>query len=162
MPKTTGKKLLMILMILCLISSSISVSAADNRLGEIVDGSVLTDEMEAKYPDNPTTRGTYLATGTGSISNLGGRQVYISGGTNCHRYSDEVRVSLILQRLEGNSWVYVNSVGPVSAYNTYKVSTGATFSVSGGYYYRVYGTHTAKKGSTSETCTSYSNGIWVS
>lgn len=162
MKKKKVKILLTAVVILCLVISGLSVSAADNRVGEIVDGSVLTDETEATYGEPSKTKGTYLSSGSGSITNLGGRQVYISGRTNCYRTSDEVRVSLILQRLEGNSWVYVNSVGPVSAYNTYKVSTGATFSVSGGYYYRVYGTHTAKKGSTSETCTSYSNGIWVS
>lgn len=162
MSKRKTKILLATIMMLCLVISGLSVSAADNRIGEMVDGSVLTDNIKAEYGDDSRARGTYLASGTGSIENLGGRQVRISGSTNCYRFSDEVRVTLVLQRLEGNSWVYVNSVGPVSAYSTYAVSTKGTFSVAGGYYYRVYGSHTAKKGSTSETCTSYSDGIWVS
>lgn len=161
MRKRKVKILLSALMMLCMVLSGLSVSAADDRLGEVVDGSVLTDEMQAEYGEPAKTKGTYLSSGSGSVTNLGGRQVYISGRTNCYRVSDEVRVTLTLQRLEGNSWVYVGSVGPTSAYNTYTVSASRTFSVSGGYYYRVKGTHAAIKGSTGESCTSYSNGIWV-
>ena len=162
MLKRKTKMLLTIMMVLCLVISGLPVLAADNRAGEIVDGSVLTDEMKAEYGEPSKTKGTYLASGTGSVENLGGRQVRISGGTNCYRVSDEVRVTLTLQRLEGSKWVYVGSVGPVSAYGTYTVSTKGTFSVAGGYYYRVYGSHTAVKGSTAESCPSYSDGIWVS
>lgn len=156
------KMLLAISMMLCLLISGLSVSAADDRIGEIVDGSALTDDQEAEYTEYSRARGTYLASGTGSVTNLGGRQVRVSGGTNCHRYSDEVKVTLYLQRLEGGSWVITGQTVSGISYNTFEVSAEDTFSVTGGYYYRVYGTHTAKKGSTSETCTSYSNGIWVS
>ena len=162
MLKRNAKMLVAILMMFCLLFSSIPVSAADYRENEVVDGSILTDDTEAEYVKYSKAKGTYLASGSGAISNLGGRKVYISGRTNCYRTSDEVRVTLTLQRLEGGSWVYVNSIGPVSAYNTYKVSTSGTFSVAGGYYYRVYGSHAAVKGSTGEACTSYSDGIWVS
>ena len=162
MLKRKAKVLLAAIMMFCLIVSGLSVAAADSRVGEIVDGSVLTDKTEAEYGEYSKAKGTYLASGTGSITNLGGRQVYISGRTNCFRTSDEVRVTLTLQRLEGGKWVYAGSVGPVSAYSTYTVSTNGTFSVAGGYYYRVYGSHTAVKGSTAESCSSYSDGIWVS
>ncbi|HIR27265.1 MAG TPA: hypothetical protein IAB84_04760, partial [Candidatus Choladousia intestinigallinarum] len=115
MRKSKVKILLSALMMLCMVLSGLSVSAADDRLGEVVDGSVLTDEMYAEYGEPSKTKGTYLSSGSGSITNLGGRQVYIYGRTNCYRVSDEVRVTLTLQRLEGNSWVYVASVGPTSA-----------------------------------------------
>lgn len=162
MKKRYAKLLVTIFMMLCLSFSSISAFAADERVNEVVDGSILTDDTEAEYVEYSKAKGTYLASGSGAISNLGGRQVYISGRTNCYRTSDKVRVTLTLQRLEGGSWVYVNSIGPVSAYNTYKVSTSGTFSVSGGYYYRVRGSHTAINDGSAESCTSYSNGIWVS
>lgn len=161
MIKTKKKLLVVVSLMLCLILNALPVFAAEKQSGECVDGSTLTDNTSAEYTEYSRAKGTYLASGTGSISNLGGRQVRISGSTNCHRVSDEVKVTLMLQRLEGGSWVYVNSLAPVSAYNTSRVSTSGTFSVAGGYYYRVYGAHTAKKGSVSETCTSYSDGIWV-
>ena len=162
MPKKKARILLATFMMLCLVISGMPVSAADSRIGEIVDGSVLTNETEAEYGEYSRARGTYLASGIGRIANLGGRQVRISGSTNCYRTSDEVRVSLTLQRLEGGSWVSTGLTATGTSYNSFEVSAGDTFSVSGGYYYRVYGSHTAKKGSTTETCTSYSNGIWVS
>lgn len=156
------RRLLTIIMLFCFAVSGLHVYAAENRVGEIVDGSTLTDEMEVEYREYSRARGTYLASGTGRVTNLGGRQVYVSGGTNCHRVSDEVKVTLHLQRLEGGSWVNTGQVVTGISYNTYEVSAGNTFSVTGGYYYRVYGTHTAKKGSTSESCSSYSDGLWVS
>ena len=159
--KKIVKMLVASILMLCLLTNGISTLAADSQLGEIIDGSILTDNMSAEYTENSRTKGTYLASGTGSILNLGGRKVQISGSTNCHRISDEVRVTLSLQRLEGGSWVYVNSLSPVSAYNTSRVSTSGTFSVTGGYYYRVHGSHTAKKGNVSETCSSNSDGIWI-
>ena len=161
MSKKGIKVLLITFMVLCLIISGIPASAADYNTGDIVDGSVLTNGDEAEYEENSRSKGTYLASGMGRIANLGGRQVYLSGSTNCHRVSDEVKITLTLQRLEGGSWVYVNSLSPVSAYNTYTVSASGTFSVTGGYYYRVHGSHTAKKGNVSETCSSNSDGIWI-
>lgn len=162
MLKGKRKMLLASIMMLCLLISGLSASAADDRIGEIVDGSALTDDQEAEYAEYSRARGTYLASGTGSVTNLGGRRVRVSGGTNCHRYSDEVKVTLFLQRLEGGSWVNTGQIVSGISYNTYEVSAEDTFSVTGGYYYRVYGSHIAIKGSTSEACSSYSDGIWVS
>lgn len=162
MHKRKVKTMLSILMLLCLLISGNTVFAADDRLGENVDGSILTDESEVEYAEYSRARGTYLNVGSGTLTNKGGRRVYMSGSTSCHRTSDEVKVTLFLQRLEGGSWVNTGQIVTGTSYNTYEVSAGDTFSVTGGYYYRVYGSHIAIKGSTSEACSSYSNGIWVS
>ncbi len=162
MIKKKAKMLLAVLVILCLITNVGTAFAADDRIGEVVDGSLLTNDTQVEYKEYSRARGTYLNMGSGSLSNLGGRKVYMSGSTSCFRTSDQVKVTLFLQRLEGGSWVNTGQIVTGTSYNTYEVSAGDTFSVTGGYYYRVYGSHIAIKGSTSEACSSYSNGLWVS
>lgn len=152
-------KMIAVMMLACMMLCSMSVSAADDRLGTIVDGSLLTDESEAI--GYPLARGAYLCSGMGGITITGSRTVRMSGTTDAYQSVDEIKVTLLLQRLVGSQWVTVKTLGPKTAYNTYTVSTANTYSVSGGYYYRVYGTHVAIEGSTSEAIGSCSNGVWV-
>ena len=49
-----------------------------------------------------------------------------------------------------------------TAYNTYVVYAGVSFSVPKGYYYRVKGAHYAKKGGVTESTTTCSSGIYIS
>lgn len=150
-----------VLLTACMMFGSIHVSAADERLGTIVDGSLLTEETEVEGIGYPLARGSYLSSGTGGLTIEGSRSVRISGGTNAYQSVDEIKVTLLLQRLSGSQWVTVNTLGPKTAYNTYTVSNAKTYSVSGGYYYRVAGTHVVNEGSTSEAISSCTNGVWV-
>lgn len=155
------KKWLLMFLLSCLLLQSITVAAADDQLGTIVDGSLLTNGTEATGIAQPIARGTYLGFGTGVLTILSGRNVNVSGTTTCNRTSDEVKVTLHLQRLKGGSWGTVQTLGPVIAYNTHLVSASQDYNVAGGYYYRVSGTHTAIKGNTVESTASYSDGIWI-
>lgn len=152
------------LMAIFMVMSSITAMAADDRLGTVVDGSLLTDGTEAELIMRPmelATYGTYLSYGTGSLYLNSYRNVGVVGATNCYRICDKVKVALYLERLKGNNWVNVSILPVATAYNTNYVSTSKSYSVEGGYYYRVTGTHIAMKGSTTETTLSYSDGIWV-
>lgn len=149
------------MMLICLTVSGITASAADERVGTVVDGSLLTDASEATASVNAVARGAFLANGTGGLSITGSRQVKMHGSTSACQTVDEVNVTLYLQRLVGNNWVHVYTLPKKSAYNTYYVSNSITKSVTGGYYYRVYGGHVAIEGSSSEASTSCTNGIWV-
>ena len=155
------KLLLMLVLTCCMVFGSLTASAADSLLGTVVDGSLLTDGTEADYTVTPKARGTYLSNGTGSLSLTAYRTLRMSGDTGCYQTVDEVKVTLYLQRLVNGSWVNVYTLGPKTAYNNYYVSNSKTYSVSGGYYYRVYGGHSCIEGSVSEAQTSYSNGFWV-
>lgn len=159
--KRIKRVVLSLVLLLCLIAGSVNASAADERLGEIVDYSLLTDDSEAGLADYPVPFGINLCSGSGHITIAGTRKVTVAGSTTAYRTCDKVRVTLFLQRLEGNSWVTVKVLGGKTATNAYYVSNSATYSVTGGYYYRVSGGHTAIKGSTTESSTSYTNGIWV-
>lgn len=145
----------------CLMTGSLSVSAADERLGTVVDGSLLTDASSAEAEANSYARGKFLSHGTGTISIMGSRSVGVSGRTNAYQVVDKLNVSLILQRLKGDNWVPVYTYGPKSAYNTYSVTASKTYSVTGGYYYRLVGTHSVVENGTSESVASCTDGIWV-
>lgn len=159
--KRRYKTMLMMLTLICIFVCNIQVSAADERLGTIVDGSVLTEETDAETIVYPVARGTYLSSGSGGITIEGARKVRVSGGTSAYQTVDEIKVTLQLQRLVGNQWVTVNTLGPKTAYNTYTVSNAKTYSVSGGYYYRVYGSHVVIEGGRNEAVPSWTDGVWV-
>ncbi len=152
---------LTVLLMFCLAISCITVSAADERLGTVVDGSLLTDDTDAESVVYPLARGVFLADGLGRLTITGSRTLCMAGSTTCYSTVDQVNVTLFLQRLEGNSWVNVQTPPTKSAYNTYYVSNSKTYSVSGGYYYRIYGSHSAYEGNTSEALSSCTNGLWV-
>lgn len=150
-----------VMSVLCLLFYTYPVIAADERIGNIVDGSLLTDDTKAEGFVQPLKRGAFLSGGTGGVLIVGGRTLQVSGDTSCYRKVDTVKVTLHLQRLVGNTWEHVATLGPKSASNTSYVSASNTYTVSGGYYYRVYGAHTAIDDGAVESGTSYSNGIWV-
>lgn len=159
--KQLKKLVLPLLLICCFLMSTMQVAAADELLGTVVDGSVLTEEMEAETTVYPRQRGSYLSSGSGHIVLAGTGKVTISGSTSAYQTVDTVKLTLYLQRLVNGQWVTVATLGPKAVYNTNYVSNSKTYSVARGYYYRVYGGHTAIEGSTSEALTSYTNALWV-
>ena len=156
-----SKMIITLMMLCCMVFSSIPVLAADELLGTVVDGSLLTDDTEVSFTVTPKARGTYLSSGTGNLRLSAYRTLSLSGSTSCYQAVDKVKVTLYLQRLVNGSWTTVSTLGPKTAYNDYYVYNSNSYSVSGGYYYRVYGGHSAIEGSTSEALTSYSDGFWV-
>lgn len=149
-----------VLLLVCMLLGAFSVHAADDRLGEVVDGSVLTDDLEAEGIAFPTLRGVYLSGGSGGIVIDGGRRVTITGHTDAYRNADTIKVTLYLQKLSGGSWNTIASKSN-SAKNTNYVKTSNSYSVTGGYYYRVHGVHTTIKSGVPETATSNTKGIWI-
>lgn len=156
-----SKLLRVLFLVVSIMTSSISTYAADERLGTIVDGSLLTDKTEVELHEAPRAKGTYLANGSGTLSILDTRYVNAFGCTSCYRTCDEVKVTIHIQRLVGNSWSSIAISGPTTAYNTYYVDKSQDYRLVGGSYYRLYGTHTAIKDDKFETVVSYTDGIWI-
>ena len=150
-----------IMFLFCMMFITASVSAADDRLGTVVDGSLLTDETEATGIGYPKERGSFLSYGTGSVSIVGSRKVKLTGATAAYQVVGRIQVKVFLQRLVGSNWVHVLTMGPTIKYNTNYVSYSNSYSVSGGYYYRAYGHHVVIHDGKTEAVPSYSNGIWV-
>lgn len=162
MKKRKCSVLLFLVLLVCLSFSSMNALAADERLGEVVDGSLLPDNVADESTIYSVRRGAFLNYGTGGITNDGNRQVSVSGQTVCYSICDKVKVTVHLQRLVGDSWVNVTTLGPKTAQNTSYVSTSNSYKVTGGYYYRVKGSHVAIDGGNTENVTSFTNGIWIS
>lgn len=156
--KRTG---LSLLLLICFVMSTFHVSAADELLGTVVDGSLLTDGTEAEGVAYPRARGAYLSSGSGRIAIMGTRSVSVSGSTSAYQSVDQIKVKLHLQRLVNGSWVTVKTLGPKTRYNDYYVSNSNTYSVTGGYYYRVTGTHIVIEDGRSEAAVSSTDGVWV-
>lgn len=159
--KQLKKLVLPLLLMCCFLMSTLQVAAADELLGTVVDGSVLTDESEAESIVYPRQRGSYLSSGSGRVTIAGTGSVTVSGSTSAYQTVDTIKVTLYLQRLENGQWVHVTTLGPRAKYNTNYVSNSKTYSVARGYYYRVYGGHTVIENGSSEALTSYTNGVWV-
>lgn len=156
------KGILLWLLIMGLSIVSLTVTAADEEIGSCIDGSVLTTAQEVTGNTNRTARGVYLSTGSARLTNNGGGVVNVWGSTTCYKTSDEVKVTLHLQRLVNGKWSTVTTLDTKVAYNTNYVSNSRNVTVTGGYYYRISGTHIAIKGKTVETTTSVTDGMWVS
>lgn len=150
-----------VLMLFCMLFNCMNVMAADERLGEVVDGSVLTDDQEAEGTAYPRMRGAYLATGKCGIQNDGNHKITVTGRTDCYVTCDEVKLTLGVDRLIDGRWVSYKIIGTKTAYNNYAVSKVKQLTVPGGYYYRVKSAHVAIKGDTVETLGGATNGIWV-
>lgn len=148
-----------IMLFACFMLGSMIVSAETEDV--VVDGSRLTHELQAEGIAYPRLRGTYFNNGGGNITVTGYRQVMITGDTVARQTVDSVKVTIHLQRLEGGNWVTIASYGPTVKYNTYYVSASRTYSVSGGYYYRMRGSHTVIEGDKFESAASVTNGIWI-
>lgn len=157
------KQMMMALLLVCSLAlTALPVYAADELLGTVVDGSLLTDEESAEVTVYPKMRGSLLSYGTGSITIAGKRLVNIAGSTAAYRKVEQVKVAVHLQRLVSGNWVHYLTMGPRIKYNGNIVSASRNYSVTGGYYYRAYGVHAVIDGSTSESTPSSSNGVWVS
>lgn len=149
-----------VMLILCLMTGTILVSAEASV--SVVDGSELTQNLSAEGIAYPILRGTYFSNGGGNITAIGKGSVRISGETVARQSVDSVKVTLHLQQLKGDNWVTVASYGPTVKYNTYYVAASRTYSVAGGYYYRMTGSHTVIEGDKFESAASATDGVWVS
>ena len=155
------KALFSVLMLFCMLLNCMNVYAADEHLGEIVDGSVLTDDQEAESTVYPRMRGVFLAHGKCRIQNDGNHKITVSGSTDCYVTCDKVKLTLVVEQLVDNSWETYKVIGTKTAYNNYTVTKVKQLTVTGGYYYRVKSAHVAIEGDTVETLGGATNGIWV-
>ena len=148
--------------IICLVYTPMVIQAAYNQLGSIVDGSILTEKTEVSGDTHSGARGTYLSYGSATLSNQGNHTLNVSGYTSCYKTCDQVKVTLHLQKLVSGTWTTVKTLDTKTAYNTSYVSNSQNVTVTGGYYYRISGTHAAVKGKTTESTYSSTDGMWVS
>lgn len=145
---------------LCFKMTGIQAAAAGPRDGEVVDGSLLTSDLEAVDRFETVQRGAFLSMGMSMLSNLGDGLIYIGGETYCYRASDKVKMNLYLERLVGDSWEPVINKNKTEK-DTYFAGNGVHLTVDTGTYYRVRGTHIAIYENESESCYTITNGLYI-
>lgn len=147
---------------------NIRVLAADEDVGKIIEGSLLTEDEESvgyldedsieyidDYIDEIMPYGIYLLDGRTGIKNAGSGKITASGVTTAHK-STKLKLTVTVQRRSGGTWDYITSWSTSKSSGTY-LSSSKTLSVTKGYYYRVCGYHSAG----GEGGYSYTNGIWI-
>ena len=130
------------------------------NLGEVIDGSLLTDENSSESILQNRTRGNILNTGAARISDIGNGKVNAYGAVMAAVKCDTLRLEINIQRLQGSSWVNVKHYSSTAS-NTSLLTKSYNYSVTKGYYYRVMAGCIATKGGTTETQMPVTNGIWI-
>lgn len=100
----------------------------------------------------PETKGVYLSSGTSVIRDAGVGKIVAGGNTIAAKKCD-VSINVIVERLDGGSWLRVTS-WTGSLKNTWSVTSSKTLSVGRGYYYRVRCLHSAHTDASSSMTSS--------
>lgn len=162
MRKRTKRILGLVLTICLVIGMCVTTYASENEpeLGDIVNGSILTDEDTSESILYNPARGNILNRGVARVSEIGSGQINAYGAVMGSVQCDTLRLEINVQRLEGSSWVNVKHYS-TSASNTSLLTKSYNCSVAKGYYYRVMAGCIAIKGGTTETQIPVTNGIWI-
>ena len=156
------KKIRVITLVLtvCVLFSGITMIASADGSEWGGKTSSLIEAIESEDFWYNLLKGTYLQSGNSKISAPGGYYVKISGGTDAYQTCDAVLATIYLDRYVNGAWDEIDSA-VFTATNTYTVNGYERIPVLPGYYYRARGYHTVRKGSTTETCYTLSDGIWI-
>lgn len=165
--KIRGILLLIVVVVYALMGTVAQAESIINEDG--IENIVYSDENSSEaiaeliltYQNEPSISlyGQYLSYGTAGIADLGGK-INFYGDTICYRESDVVVVALSLQRMIGGNWRTYTTITD-TRYNTWTASAGTTVTVPKGYTYRVKGVHTAQKGSTVDSTTTYTGSVYI-
>ena len=149
------------LIVLLAFNIGTSVEAADfNDLGKIVDGSELVNENKSVVTLESIAKGNILNNGTASIANNGNGEVNVYGAVMGSVVCDKLLLKMRLQRYANGYWEDVKTFTDTK-YNDSLLAKSYNVSVTKGYYYRVKAACIAYKGSTTESKTPMTNGIWI-
>lgn len=159
--RTCKRILSLFLSMFLFFSTGINVKAADfEDLGKIVDGSQLLHTKESTVTLEDFARGNILNNGTASLSNNGNGEVVVYGAVLAGVVCDKLLLKMTLQRYSDGAWRYVQDFTD-TRYNHSMLTKSYIVSVPKGYYYRVKAACLAYKGSTTESKSPMTDGIWI-
>ena len=157
------KHLLFCMMLVLAMSLNVVNVEADalDYLGDTIDGSVLTNDLESSGDYQSVARSTYLHQGFVRITNNGNGYVGISAGTECNVTCNTVKLNVYLERSKGDGNFYSYEKWGKVDYNTESLYMGTQVKVEKGYYYRLRGYHSCTKNGVTENGRSSTNGIYI-
>lgn len=142
------------------ISNTSYAASTEYKIGDIVDGSVLTNDSETEKTILNPLRGNILDQGTTRLTDKGNGVVNVYGAVFGSVVCDKLILDMTLQRLQNGTWVDVKYFSD-TAYNQALLTNSYNTSVTKGYYYRVKAACVAQKGGTSESKMPVTNGLWI-
>ena len=150
------------MLVLAMSLNVVNVEAdALDYLGDTIDGSVLTNDLESSGDYQSVARSTYLHQGFVRITNNGNGYVGISAGTECNVTCNTVKLNVYLERSKGDGNFYSYEKWGKVDYNTESLYMGTQVKVEKGYYYRLRGYHSCTKNGVTENGGSSTNGIYI-
>ena len=157
------KHLLFCMMLVLAMSLNVVNVEADalDYLGDTIDGSVLTNDLESSGDYQSVARSTYLHQGFVRITNNGNGYVGIAAGTECNVTCNTVKLNVYLERSKGDGNFYSYEKWGKVDYNTESLYMGTQVKGEKGYYYRLRGYHTCTKNGVTENGGSSTNGIYI-
>lgn len=157
------KRILSFILALCMIIGmcmTAYASESEPELGDIVDGSLLTNETSSEITIYNRARGNILDRGVARVSEIGSGRINAYGAVMAAVNCDTLRLVINIQRLEGGSWVNIKTYTDTAS-NTSLLTKSYNYSVAKGYYYRVRAGCVAIKAGTTETQIPITDGIWI-
>lgn len=157
------KKIIGLGLTICLIMGTHITTYASEyppNLGEVVDGSVLTNEDSSESIFYNPARGNILNRGIAQIADNGDGSVNAYGAVLPAVQCDTLKLTINIQRLQNGTWINVKSYSS-TAYNATYLTKSYNCTVTRGYYYRVMAGCVATKGGTTETQIPITDGIWI-
>lgn len=130
------KHLLFCMMLVLAMSLNVVNVEADalDYLGDTIDGSVLTNDLESSGDYQSVARSTYLHQGFVRITNNGNGYVGIAAGTECNVTCNTVKLNVYLERSKGDGNFYSYEKWGKVDYNTESLYMGTQVKVEKGYY----------------------------
>ena len=150
------------MLVLTMALNTVNVQAGTlDYLGNVIDGSELTNEVESIGNYQSVARSTYLHEGFVRITNNGNGYVGIGGGTECNVTCGTVKLNIYLERSNGSSDFYSYNKWENVDYNTDCLFMSKQVKVEKGYYYRLRGYHSCTKNGVTENGGSRTDGIYI-
>lgn len=159
--KSCKKIISLLFSVVLFLSVGVNVKAADfEDLGKVVDGSQLLNAKESTVTLESLAKGNILNNGTASLANNGNGEVNVYGAVLGSVVCDKLLLKMILQRYSDGAWRYVQEFSDTK-YNDSLLTKSYNVRVAKGYYYRVKAACLAYKGSTYESKSPMTDGIWI-
>lgn len=159
--KNSKKVVKSILTLTLILTMNITVFANGSSFeDEVIDGSRLTNESCSEVSLYNYNKGNILNQGTAKVTDNGNGSVNVYGAVYGSVTCDKLILKLTLQRYSNGSWYNIRTFSD-TAYNTALLTKSYNVQVTRGSNYRVKAACVAQKGSTTESKTPITNGIYI-
>ncbi len=129
-------------------------------IGQIIDGSTLTNEKQAEDNVFNVKKGTDFYQGGAKISVLSKNSINAFGYTFAYHDCDSIDLYLYIEKLVGNSWQSYKSF-KFTDENVSTLSKSITLQVPSGYSYRLRGYHRTYNDGRQESASTVTEGVYV-